>query len=87
MQTDGNRIYGVNHDTKQVMRIGHTSWGGVGIEDMKERLAIYAPRTEKGIAQFNYIVERFNPSELLPEDKAMALGYERVRGYWDGGAS
>jgi flavorubredoxin len=77
------KVFAINHDRKEIMAVGHESWGGTAGENIKERLAVYAPRHAAGRDQFVYMMEQFDVQELEVQSKVTELGYKQVPGYWD----
>lgn len=81
---DGERVFAVCHEKKQIMAIGHTSWASMELP-IKERLEIYAPGRDAGKDQYNFILQQFGDVDaLIVESEALALNYKRVPGYWGG---
>lgn len=79
----GERICGLNHDRKEFLTVGHSSWGEVDLSDIPKALMIFGPCVQKGIDQYNHHNEQFGIQELVPWSKAVELGYDRRKGFWD----
>lgn len=80
---NGEKICGVNHERKEFITVGHSSWGEVDLSNMKEALTVFAPRTQAGIDQFNHHNEQFGIQELVTWSQVVALNYDRRKGFWD----
>lgn len=79
----GEKVCGVNHDRKEFIAVGHSSWGLIDITNMKQTLEVMAPRTQAGVDQFNHHNEQFGIQELVMWPQAVELGYDRRKGFWD----
>ena len=79
----GEKICAVNHDRKEFMAVGHSSWGEADLSNVTKALMVFAPRTQAGIDQFNHHNAQFGIEELLPWSKALELHYTRKKGFWD----
>jgi len=79
----GEKICAINHDRKEFMAVGHSSWGDVDLTDIPKTMIIMAPCVQKAIEQFNYHSEQFGVQELMLWSQAETLGYDRKKGYWE----
>lgn len=83
MSEQGHRIFAVNHDRKEVMKIGHSTWDKDPSASIEERIKLFTPFNERGREQFFTRAKEFQIQELVDETAAMALGYTRTRNYWN----
>jgi len=77
------KVFAVNHDRREIMAVGHESWGGTAEQSIKERLELFSPRHSAGRDQFMYLMEQFDTQDLEVQSKVTELGYTQVTGYWD----
>lgn len=77
------KVFAINHDRKEIMAVGHESWGGTAEHSIKERLELFSPRHNAGRDQFVYMMDQFDVQELEVQSKVTELGYKQVPGYWD----
>lgn len=83
MSEQGHRIFAVNHDRREVMKIGHSTWEKDPSAPIEERIKLFAPFNERGREQFFARATEFQIQELMEETKALELGYTRARSYWN----
>lgn len=83
MSGQGFRIFAVNHDRKEIMKIGHSTWDQNPDASIEERIKFFAPFNDRGREQFFARATEFQIQELVNEDAVEALGYTRTRSYWN----
>ncbi len=77
-----SRIFAVNHDRQEVMKIGHTTWDKAPDAPILDRIKHFAPFVERGRVRFYDRANEFQVQELIEEEKVDDLGYKRVHSYW-----
>lgn len=79
----GQIIFAVNHERREIMKIGHTTWDKQPDAAIAERIKFFAPSQIEAKQLFNDRAEAFGIEELMLAEKAEQLGYTRVPSYWN----